>query len=323
MREVAPERLVFCSTHTHSGPDTMGIWGPAVGEAPYKTGRDHEYMEWMMEQIALGVSRARSRKQPALIGFAENAEDKSEWVINIREPGYHDQTMSVMRVDGVDGRPIACFTNFACHPETLWEHNTLISPDYVHHLHKVVEEKTGAVSVFANGALGGMVTMSLPDETPLAERRVFVKKLGKALGQFAVSAWEKAKPGVVEGIVHRHERFFAPFANKQLFFVAHLGLIEREIKRGKVETVLHAWRIGAAQFVTLPGEPLPAVGFRAKELMNGKTKFLLGLGDDELGYLMMKKHEDDPKYHYERTVSIGSAGVEAILQTLARLTKAG
>ncbi len=318
---IAPEHIVISCSHTHSGPDTMGIWGPAVGGTPYKTGRDPEYFAWLVDQIASGVTRARLRKRPAVIAFAEDTQDKSEWVVNLREAGYYDQVMSVMRVDGTDGRPIACFTNFACHPETLWDQNTLISPDYVHYLHRTVEEKTGAVSVFANGALGGMVTMSLPEDTPLVERRAFVKKLGKALGQMAADAWAKAEPADVDGFHHRYERIWVPFDNKEMFFASHLGLFEREIVRDKVETVLHTWRIGPAQFVTLPGEALPAVGERAKKMLSGKPKFLLGLGDDELGYLLLSQHENDPAYKYERTVSIGPAGVNALLDRLAQLVK--
>jgi hypothetical protein len=320
LTDVAPERVLFCATHTHAGPDTMGLWGPSIGDAPLRTGRDPEYLKWLIAQVVAGVRRARVRARPALFGAAEDDRDKSEWVVNIRQPGYHDQAMPVLRVDGVDGRPIACVSNFGCHPEILWEKNTEVSPDYVHHLHKTVEEATGAVSLFFNGALGGMVTGNIPDETPLEKRRPFCRKLGKNLGKIAVDAWKKAAPAPCAEIRHRTRRVTFEGANKFLLFLANLGIIERKMDRGFIETSVDVWRLGPAQFATLPGEPLPAVGFAAKRLMLGHPNFLFGLGNDELGYLIDHAAAADPKYHYELSMSAGAEATDLFLKTLADLT---
>ncbi|HPM77568.1 MAG TPA: hypothetical protein PK961_10785 [bacterium] len=316
---VAPERVLVAATHTHSGPDTMGLWGPAVGDVPYQTGRDETYIDWMLQQVAAGVARAQIRKRPAVFGFGEDKTDKTEWVINIRQAGYHDQTMSVMRVDGVDGRPIACLTNFACHPEGLWENNTAISPDYVHYLHKRVEEETGAVSLFFNGALGGMVTLNLDNDAELSARRSFVKRAGKALGGVAVECWRAAKTKSYEEIFFQARRLTVPFDNKQLYFLANIGIFQRQVQRKKVTTCLYAARLGDTLFATLPGEPLPAVGFAIKKAMTGKFNFLFGLGGDEMGYLIDSRQAADEAYNYERSMSIGPDGVEELMRQLLKL----
>jgi hypothetical protein len=240
-------------------------------------------------------------------------------VINIRQHGYNDKAMPVMRVDGVDGRPIACLTNFACHPETLWDRNTMISPDYVHYLHKAVEDATGAVSIFINGALGGMVTANLPDDTPQDKRVSFTRKLGKALGQMVVEAWRRARPEPVSAITHRRRRQGFPFDNKLLYFMTNLGIFDRKPLRGQLETSVDFWRIGPAQFASLPGEALPAIGFAAKRLMSGSPNFLFCLGNDELGYLLNHEQADDPTYHYERSVSVGPDAAEMFVQIVGEL----
>jgi len=319
IKGIKPERILFISTHVHSGPDTMGLWGKSFKEIPYKTGRDKKYMTWMYGQIADGVAAAMRQKRPALIGFGQDKSDKSKWTINIRQQGYHDHTMAIMRVDGEDGKPIACLVNYACHPEVLWDQNTLISPDYIHYLREEVEKNTGALSLFANAALGGMVTANLPDKTPLHERKVFVKEMGKALGKIAADTWASAKPEAVKEIKHLYKRFDAPFKNNLLFIMAVAGVFKRKVRLKKVETCLHVFRIGKAQFATLPGEPLPAIGFAAKDLLRGEPKFLFGLGDDELGYLLNSVQANDQIYKYERSVSIGPDGAEAILATLSEM----
>jgi hypothetical protein len=322
LRDFAPDRVFMCSTHCHSGPDTMGLWGPSIGEAPIRSGRDPEYLRWLADQIVAGVRRAAARKRPALFGFAQDERDKSEWVVNIRQPGYNDAAMPVMRVVGVDGRPIACLANFACHPEILWEDNTEISPDFVHHFHKTVEEATGAISLFFNGALGGMVTGNIPDETPRDKRRSFCRKLGKTLGKIAVETWNQAMPAPCGALGHGARRLTFVGDNKYLYFLANLGILERRADHGKLETSVDVWRIGPAQFASLPGEPLPAVGFAAKRAMTGDFKFLFGLGNDELGYLVDAGAADDPKYHYERSVSVGPEATELFLNVLAELAAA-
>jgi hypothetical protein len=321
LKDIAPSRLFAAATHTHSGPDTMGLWGPSYGDYPYRSGRDPEYMKWMLDQIAVGVKRAQARKRPALLGFGEDTRDKSEWVVNIRQPGYNDPALTVLRVDGVDGRPIACLVNFACHPETLWEKNTELSPDFVHHLNKVVEDETGATALYFSGALGGMVTMTLDDDTALDERRVHYKKLGKALGKIAVETWRQIKTAAHGEIVHRQCRQGFPFDNQLLFFLANLGIFVRDLKDGRIETTLDFWQIGPAQFATLPGEALPAIGFAAKRLMTGKPNFLFCLGNDELGYILNAEQAADEKYKYERSVSVGPEAAAMFLQVLGELVR--
>ncbi len=319
LRAFAPERVMICSTHTHSGPDTIGLWGPAVKGVPIKSGRAPEYMKWMSDQIVGAVRRAQNRKRPAVIGFGEETSDKSKWVVNIRRHGYNDKTMGVMRVDGVDGRPIACLTNFACHPEILWEDNTKISPDFVHHLHKRVEEETGAVSLFFNGALGGMVTGNLDDDTGYSERKSYYRKMGGALGELAASTWDTVQPAPVKQIIHRTKRLWVSIENPHFLFMTNLGLFERKLQRNEIETSIDFWQIGSAQFVTMPGEALPSVGFAVKDRMGGDPNFLFGLANDEVGYILSTTEAADPNYKYERSMSLGPVATEMFLDTIASL----
>jgi len=316
-----PERLFLASTHTHSGPDTIGLWGPAFKKVPYRSGRSAEYVAWLIGQLAAGVNLAALRKRPARLGFGQDTSDKSEWITNVRQADFFDHTISVMRVDALDGRPIACLTNFACHPELLWDRNTKISPDFVHYLHEVVEKETGARSIFINGALGGMVTGNLPDDTPLGKRRRYYKKFGRALGGLAAKTWAATVTAPVARIVHRSRRDWAPVENRYLQFVVNLGILRRDFHGGLLETSVDFWRIGEAEFVSLPGETLPAVGFAAKNLLPGRINFLFSLGNDELGYLLDDRIMRDPRYFYEKTMSPGPSATRMFLEWIAQMVE--
>ena len=74
------------------------------------------------------------------------------------------------------------------------------------------------------------------------------------------------------------------------------------------------------QLVTLPGEPLPKVGFKAKSLMTKRYRFLVGLGNDEVGYII--DLEDWSPRKYEESMSLGPLTAGILLSTIAELANA-
>ncbi|MDY0005082.1 MAG: hypothetical protein RBU30_27535, partial [Polyangia bacterium] len=57
--------LMVSATHTHQGPDTIGIWGKSLTES----GLDYDYLDWAFEQLALGVAEAVSSLEEAQVTF--------------------------------------------------------------------------------------------------------------------------------------------------------------------------------------------------------------------------------------------------------------
>ena len=63
--------------------------------------------------------------------------------------------------------------------------------------------------------------------------------------------------------------------------------------------------VGDAQIITVPGEIFPDLGKKIKLMMAGKINFILGLANDELGYIMFPKYFDIKDFSYETTMSPG------------------
>ena len=59
------------------------------------------------------------------------------------------------------------------------------------------------------------------------------------------------------------------------------------------------------EFCSIPGEALPNVGWQMQSMMKGKYNVLLGLTNDELGYILSEADYGIPLYKYETTVSMG------------------
>ena len=80
--------------------------------------------------------------------------------------------------------------------------------------------------------------------------------------------------------------------------------------------------IGPAEFLTIPGEALPNIGFYLKRQMRGSPKFLLGLCCDELGYILTPEDYGLDLYKYETSVSIGPQIEPRMIQNLQALLPA-
>lgn len=375
IRSILPAKLgvthlVVCSTHNHEGPDTMGLWGPI----PFVSGVKRDFMTKVRTTTIRLVEQVVGELRPARLRMAETTAPVDGVVGDHRDPVIFDDTLSVMGIDdAADGAPIATVVNWACHPETLGSKNTLLTSDYPHFLREAVEAETGGVCVFLSGALGGMMTPEPPSGLDGFEA---ARHVGESVGNAAVKALEGAK-GVEEAEVEVRTRTFdVPVANKSYRLGMLSGTLKREVydeegnlveggawrKSGVcVRTEVSMFRIGEAQFVTVPGELLPelAVGgydgsrSHGKEIvgkgnpnppdltqapkgpylrdrMTGKVKFLIGLANDELGYIIPPYnfeinerspiHQPEPPGdHYEETNSLGIDAAPRIVGAIEEL----
>lgn len=66
--------------------------------------------------------------------------------------GFHDKTVSVYRFARLNGKPFAVLFSYACHPTTRYADG--VSADYPGPAQRLVERRTGAIALFAQGAGG-------------------------------------------------------------------------------------------------------------------------------------------------------------------------
>ena len=64
---IDPGRVIVCATHTHQGPDTVGLWGTVL---PPESGRDESYMAMMKKRAADAAVRAWEALKPAKLSYA-------------------------------------------------------------------------------------------------------------------------------------------------------------------------------------------------------------------------------------------------------------
>ena len=310
--------VVIASTHTHHGPDTMGLWGPDDKTC----GVDMEYMSALKQKIVDTILASFSTLQPASVkwtsvhvpGLAKNA----------RNPEIVDDELTLAQFVGRDGiPPYVTLFNFPCHPEVLWEHNPNITSDYVGYLRDEVEKQTGAPCIFFAGALGGMMTPDVKDHSfPEAEY------MGKKLAEEGLALLSKVESQTSNVSIEKKE-IKAKLTNilYKLAFGRKL-LPDVRDKQGYVNSEVNLIKLGDLWLATVPGEMLPKLGLRLKQQMleaGAKVAGVIGLANDELGYILPTEdfkypwNPFKPGKHYEETNSIGKEIAPSVMEGIRSL----
>lgn len=76
-----------------------------------------------------------------------------------------DYAVGVLRVDDVEGKPVAVLVNYACHPSIMGADNLLYSGDYTSYVQSVVEKVyDGEVTALFSTGAGGDIKIALLNE---------------------------------------------------------------------------------------------------------------------------------------------------------------
>lgn len=313
------ERVIVASTHNHQSPDTIGFWGFGLF-VPFSSGKDVAYMEWMRGRVASAIEEAVRAARPARIrvGHATVPEGIAANLWFPDRPDAIDSEMGVIAVDGVDGAPIATLVNYAVHAEALFEINREISADLPGRVYGPLEERRGGgVALFFQGALGGMVVPvpNLFEERDayedLASRIRFIETAGTTLADVAMRALDGADgPLGPDGVdlTHHEQELYLPLDGFIFSLITDMGVVDldqRPRQGDRYRTEVHLIDLGPARILTVPGEPFPSLGKRYKQWLATPHPFLVGLANDELGYIMTADEFEDDTYGYEQSMSMG------------------
>ncbi|MCL1856174.1 MAG: neutral/alkaline non-lysosomal ceramidase N-terminal domain-containing protein [Kiritimatiellaeota bacterium] len=200
---VKAENVLLSATHTHSGPTTMGL--PGWGET------DTDYCDTVFVPRIVEAAREAVRSpQPVKVGVGtihseaginrrQLQPDGSVW-LGQNPWGIFDPTMTVVALDGTDGKPFANLVHYGAHCTAAYD-APCVSRDWAGVMLDVLERETGAPSLFVQGALGdtgprlsnGKTIGALP----------YIYEIGHIAGLDAVRAYRgiKAKKSVTLNVL--------------------------------------------------------------------------------------------------------------------------
>jgi hypothetical protein len=322
--------VVVASTHNHSAPDLMGIWGPS----DFQTGIDSGYRRAVVAGAAGALLDAVGALAPAAVSFVEVPLEPRGLVADSRDPQVFDSTLRAMHFTAPDGKTIGSIINWANHPETPWAENTELTADFPGYARDAVEQGitvdgrqvaagVGGIHVYVNGAIGGLMTTN-PETTvtdPYTGEAYTeashdkARAVGRRLAQAVLTAF--ASGGATSQPAPRlavAARTLELHIDNPLFRLASaLGLFGRgQPHWNYIRTEVAVLTFGDASIACVPGELYPEIANGGivrppgadfdiepvevpalRELMPGRMKFLIGLANDEVGYIIPKSEWDN------------------------------
>ena len=327
-REANIDYTIVVSTHTHEGPDVLGLWGPSQ----YRSGVDKAYKKTIIDRSAAAVVEAFKRKEPVQIVVGQDLTSANNLVEDSREPYVLDIGVRICQfISQKTGQTIGSVLAWANHPETLWSHNLEITSDFPHFTRMYMEEGIsyqdsiiqsgiGGISLYVNGAIGGLMTTSprFGIEDPVTDSFYIEPSFekadaqGKALAMIALDALKQGDTIDYPDFKLHAKTLHLPLENKLFRLAAILGVIDKGLS-GWITTrsELCVWQLGPMTFLHQPGEIYPEIingGVAAPEgrdfeiepvetpglrsFMPGKYTFVVGLSSDMIGYIIPKSEWD-------------------------------
>ena len=288
-REVSDLRydyVLVASTHTHSAPDSMGLWGPD----PFTDGRDPRFMDYIRKQTVEAIRQADRSTVPAHLTFAQTRvpDTFGSLIYDKRDPVVIDDRILALRAVDDSGRTIAILVNAASHPEALGGDYSVISSDFPHYVRRSLEDggpivqgnplpAWGGKTVYFSGAVGGLMTplgaKVLDESGVVLPQRSFEKtqRIGEIMAWAVTRALAEAKPAEVSGIEVQTRRLMLPVDNRIQKYLQKKGVLKRPtFSNGKpagtqgddIETevgliTFFDGKAPVAQILAVPGELFP------------------------------------------------------------------
>ncbi len=308
--------IVMSSTHTHSGPDVVGLWGPNQ----LTSGVDDHYMDFLIQQAYGSIIDAYNDMSPARGEYTQSTHG-DDWVYNISEADELDRSLTALRFLADDGSTLLSLTNFACHPTFLDAVNEHVSSDYIGGYYAHADSLWGGVNMFLQGSIGGWVQ---PEYEEKNSNQAFYR--GKGIAQELYKAFGSSKSLESSDIHLASTCLSLPVDNPNLKLLSQLKVVNRQFG-DSVLTEIAYFNIGEASFATHPGETVPAMSKATKAMMTTPgPKFIMGLGMDALGYILKPSFFDTsariPHSDYLCSVSLGVHTNEIIMDQLKQLIQA-
>jgi hypothetical protein len=274
-----PDRYLFvAATHAHSGPDTLGLWGPLPGVS----GVDKVWLAELKMNVAEALRRLeREAREVRLTGWRGTLHPRG-LCRDLRDPAVIDPGLAALSVEGKEGRAIATVVNWSCHPEVLGKKNRSITADFPGELCAEVEKDTGGACLFLNGPIGGLLT---PDAAAGEDPWLESARIGRTVAGAALRGLAAARPSPQTKLAFRSHLVRVPVENSRylLFLPAlraghrlydktgapiplwkiygltyqHALRLLKPHEKPWVETEVSLVDAGPVRLLGLPGEPFP------------------------------------------------------------------
>jgi neutral ceramidase len=150
-------------SHNHSAPALPEFMAmtDADEDVPFRVRYERDLTRWLVE----AAQEADAIKEPARLGcgwgesrigvYRREVRDGRDVLGEVPERPI-DTSVGVVRVDDLDGRPIATLFRYSAHPVTVGSRSLVASTDYPGPARDVIEQNLGGLALFLQGCGGNV-----------------------------------------------------------------------------------------------------------------------------------------------------------------------
>jgi len=326
------ENIMLLPSHSHASLEMFALNDKNIfGLAPIGIFQP-ELLDFVVKSLADLIKSADQDLQPVKIGSHSKLIEGLNR--NRRGAPFVDKTLTVTRIDHINGQPMTILVNWTGHPTIMDENDMLVSGGWPGYLQRELEDwiGQGVVAMFYNGPQG--------DQSVIAEGAGSnfekAEKYGRSMAINVLNIYSNINPA--ENIRFSYNYKIIPLPDRE----AHpdfmetggkeYGLDEEKInvllnQVFPVQTSIGACRLGDLLIVGAPGELIAELGLNVKD--NLKTRGIKypaigGLANQWISYILSEK-----EYHkggYESSVSfygkdLGNVIVRGMMETAIPLTE--
>lgn len=315
---VDPRAVMVSAIHIHTG-------GPQLMDVYWGQGEDKEVNELFLRETVAAAVEAYHSRVPVTAHYAFGFEDRISFCRNYQmadgsikmNPGRKhaaeivcpvsevDCTLSTLRFDDGQGKPVCEIVNFACHPDTVGGHE--YSADFPGEMRRKLKDVYGNshTVLFLNGCSGNINHIDAFRflEPDFRYPKDHYKYMGGILAEDVLELHGQLEVVADMKIDFAHRRFRAPrrqpsaadlqWAEEALADEARNKVDKRlakEILRlhkhpKRYELVeMQVLRIGELYVVGFPGEPFSDIGLELRGRALPRQLIISELANNELGY---------------------------------------
>lgn len=296
------QEVLIQSDHTHSGPDTIGVWG----------GVPREYRRFIFRRTVAAIVEAFETERPGNLyyGTANGKKLLANQFDYDRQNKVLDSDVRVLQARDARGRTFATLLNFSAHTTVLGSSNTKVSGDWVQAANPLLRKRFGGEAVTMVGTLGRTqpADRGCPDDDRRADRdaqlgdedvrslcsigayaRRVVRRAGRAVDnarRIGGSPIVAARSYLIKDTAVNAPILGFNLAGGPIGVDINRSLTPPWLTGNVVGTVTASARIGDVLLSSFPGEAYPQMPLTVRKLVPARGYLTAGLADDQLGYLI-------------------------------------
>lgn len=263
-------------------------------------------------RIAMNRRQVRAADSESTLTFDENfasqsfGKHKTDQPVRIRElagvvrlganpQGPIDDGVQIVRIDTIDGKPLAMMIHYACHGTSLGGRNNRISGEWMGRMQEYVEKQfPGIGAIYLQGAAGDINPRVVGGLDGYQDDIEKTWALGEEIGAEVARVYRLLSPATPEKVRIQVE-------NAEILLPRQYRELYDDYTNTVVKVPTSAVRIGDLMWVTFPGEMFHAIGKQVKRMEPATHAHLMGYTNGSIGYFPEQKAYAEGGYEVAST----------------------